>query len=158
MVQPILMYGCEIWGSSIKDRKDILEEPWERFHTRVCKNILGVHKGTTNIATLAEIGRYPVTHDIHKQMVKYLIRFESLPENRLSKQSFQEQSKDPMGTTWLSKTKYFLDSLDLSHIHINQSSEGWKKSEIDKFSKTIKKRKMIILNKILKEHWTLKRN
>ena len=48
---------------------------WERFHLRICKNNIGAHKGASNIATLAEMGRYPISIEIHKRMIRYLLRF-----------------------------------------------------------------------------------
>ena len=36
--------------------------PIENLHSRFCKNILGVHKSTTNVGVLLELGRIP-THD-----------------------------------------------------------------------------------------------
>ena len=121
VVKPVLLYGCEIWGETIKNDRDICDlggEDWERFHLRVCKNILGVHKNTTNIAVLSELGRYPMSHDIHKQMVKYLLRFEDMAENRLAKIAFEEQKRNSTKNThWVSKVKCFLDKMGLSFIH-----------------------------------------
>ena len=64
---------------------------WERFHTRICKNILGVHKGASNIATMTEIGRYPIGIDIHKRMIRYLLRFKTMEKERLVYKAFKEQ-------------------------------------------------------------------
>ena len=127
VVKPVLMYGCEIWGVTIKNDKDVSEiggEIWERFHLRVCKNILGVHKSTSNIAVLSEIGRYPISHDIHKQMVKYLLRFEEMAENRLAKKTYEEQKRDPTNDKlWVSRTHSFLDKIGLSFIHLTKGEE-----------------------------------
>ena len=135
VVKPVLMYGCEIWGTSIKNRNitEIGCEVWERFHLRVCKNILGVHKKTTNIAVLSEMGRYPLSYDIHKQMIKYLLRLEDMAETRLAKKSFEEQkSNSTNNENWVATTKSFLDNLGLSYIHNkNTGEEYWTKTEIN---------------------------
>ena len=86
VVKPILLYACEIWGANIKasnSLKSLGETTWERFHIQVCRNILGVHRGTSKIATLAEIGRYPIEIDVHMHMIRYLLRFGTMHEEKL---------------------------------------------------------------------------
>ena len=120
------MYGCEIWGITMKT-KDITEigsEIWERFHLRVCKNMLGVHKNTTNIAVLSEMGRYPLSHDIHKQMTKFFLRFEDMAGTRLAKKAFEEQKNSKNDKNWVTTTKNFLDNLGLSYIYNRIIREG----------------------------------
>ena len=69
-----MFYACEIWGyiENKHDLSSIGRSPIERFHLKVCKQILGVHRKTSNIATLSELGRYPLKLDIQKSIVKYL--------------------------------------------------------------------------------------
>ena len=137
------MYGCEIWGITMKT-KDITEigsEIWERFHLRVCKNMLGVHKNTTNIAVLSEMGRYPLSHDIHKQMTKFFLRFEDMAGTRLAKKAFEEQKNSKNDKNWVTTTKNFLDNLGLSYIYNKDISEGpLTKTEINRRSIIVKNR------------------
>ena len=83
------------------------EEAWERFHLRVCKNILGVHKYTSNVAALSEIGRYPISHDVHKQMVKYLLRFDNMAENRIAKNVSKNKNRTTRGITGSREQRHF---------------------------------------------------
>ena len=53
LVQPILMYGSEIWGFHKAD--DV-----EKVHVRFLKQILGVRLQTSNIAVYGELGRFPL--------------------------------------------------------------------------------------------------
>ena len=53
LVQPILMYGCEIWG--FHKANDI-----EKVHLKFLKQILGVRRQTCNIAVYGEVGRVPL--------------------------------------------------------------------------------------------------
>ena len=143
VVKPILMYGCEVWGASMKEERNfekLGEEAWERFHLRVCKNILGVHKYTSNVAVLSEIGRYPISHDIHKQMVKYLLRFDNMAENRIAKKCIEEQKQDHTGDHWLTRTKTFLDKLGLSYIHHFHPEETTESSSIKRLAAVTKNR------------------
>ena len=54
--------------------EDIHTSTYELFQTKCCKNILGVNSKTTNITTLAELGKYPLYIDIHKKMVRYFLK------------------------------------------------------------------------------------
>ena len=94
IIKPIAMYACEIWGENIKTMNNIADfgnSPCERFHTRVCKNILGAHRKTSNIATLLEIGRFPISSEIQMRMVKYLFRLETLDTSGLLYSAYLEQ-------------------------------------------------------------------
>lgn len=83
-IKPILLYGCEIWGSfnckSSKFRKEdniLLDHIYsnttcEKLHTKECKFLLGVHKKSTNFAVLSELGRFPLHFDIVKSIVRYM--------------------------------------------------------------------------------------
>jgi hypothetical protein len=50
----------------------------EKIHLKFCKFILGVHKRTTNIAVLSELGRFPLYFNIIKGMLLYCYRLENL--------------------------------------------------------------------------------
>ena len=155
VVKPILMYGCEIWGTNIKEGNNCSKlggEIWERFHLRVCKNILGVHKSTSNLATLAEIGRYPIANDIHKQMVKYLLRFDTLKNDRLVKKAYEQQKNDLNSANWVGKTKLFLDKLGLTYIHREKPQGERKLSEINRLSIVTKNRENEIFEQSLIHH------
>ena len=54
LVQPILMYGSEIWGFHKAD--DV-----EKVHVRFLKQILGVQLQTSNLAVYGELGRFPLS-------------------------------------------------------------------------------------------------
>lgn len=87
-ISPILLYGCEIWGSFNIHRprfrngnlpfssiyKDL---KCEKLHLKFCKNILGVHKKATNFAVLSELGRFPLYFNIIITLLNYWHRLES---------------------------------------------------------------------------------
>ena len=154
-MKPVLMYGCEVWGASIKEEKDFTNfggEVWERFHLRVWKNNLGVHKSTSNLATISEIGRYPMKNDIHKQMVRYLLRFNDMDDNRLAKQCYFEQEVDSTGNHWVGKTKQVLNNLGLSYMHKIKPGEKKKPTEINRLSYVTRNRENEIFEQNLVHH------
>ena len=64
LVKPILLYGCEIWGSG---NNDILE----KVHLKFCKIILHLKATTPNCMVYGELGRYPLDIDIKLRNILY---------------------------------------------------------------------------------------
>ena len=62
LVKPVILYGCEYWGDSIK--KEIFANKIEQFYMSMSKKILGVKKFTNNIKVLSELGRTTLKIDI----------------------------------------------------------------------------------------------
>ena len=63
----------------------------EKIHLKFCKFSLGVHKRTTNIAVLSELGRFPLHFNIIKGMLLYWYRLENLgKEFPLLKEAYNE--------------------------------------------------------------------
>ena len=56
LVKPILTYASDFWGTL----KLCENNPVEIFHRKFCKQLLGVHIQTTNVAVLLELGRLPL--------------------------------------------------------------------------------------------------
>ena len=126
VIKPIALYSCEVWGTveNLPNRIDHLNTSVsELFQTRCCKNILGVSKKTTNIAILAELGRYPLYIDIHKKMIKYFIRMKSLNPERLLYKAYMEQKNEQTinHTNWLTSIKYILDHTGFSFVFTNNA-------------------------------------
>ena len=81
LVNPILCYNSEVWGSILCMPKEICDEnlfwkraeslPCEQLHMKFCKNVLGVHGKATNAAVRGELGRYPLALHVVKTMLKY---------------------------------------------------------------------------------------
>ncbi len=69
-IKQILLYGSEIWGPVINvqnwDKTSI-----EKLQLEMIKNILGVHRSTSNDACRAELGFYPLKIEIQKRCVQF---------------------------------------------------------------------------------------
>ena len=85
LVKPILTYASEIWAAedlmkaSLPNNPDTIEDmyhklPQEKLNLHFCKYILGVSSKSTNIAVMAEVGRYPIGISVIIQMIKFYIR------------------------------------------------------------------------------------
>ena len=89
-IKPILLYCSEIWGpvnhlSSriIRKASITIDELFPKslcnnLHIKFCKNILGVHRKSTNFAVMSELGRHPLHYDILKQSFVYFHRLDNL--------------------------------------------------------------------------------
>ena len=88
MVFPILTYGCEVWAPfiykhSLDDLLRNVRDKMEKFHTRICKNTLGVARRTTDIACRSELGRYPIIINIICNTYSYYLRMQYAETNSL---------------------------------------------------------------------------
>ncbi len=101
MVRPIMTYGCEIWGLSCTERtKDRLLSvksalfPCENIELRMLKQILGVHRKTSNSAVFSEFGRVPLRLYIISQILKYFSRMKLQSKNTLLNKIVSNLSND----------------------------------------------------------------
>ena len=67
MIKPILLYGSEVWGpyeikantnSTINSLLINCKCQIEKFHSKFCKQVLRVHKFSSNVAVRGELDRY----------------------------------------------------------------------------------------------------
>ena len=138
-VRPILLYGSELWGTYVLNigRKlnsnsnisNILEKSFEDFspeniHTRFCKYVLGVSKYASNIASRAELGRFPITIFVLIQSIKYwlylydkpFINFSKLAYNSLIHNDCNHQS------TFNHNIGVFLKHIGFGHVWENKTT------------------------------------
>ena len=143
-VKPILLYACEIWGHSDNkhDISNLGKSAIEKFHLKVCKHIIGVHRKASNVATLTELGRYPLQFDIQNRLIKYLLRFNMIEKNRLVYKAYLEETQNiTTANSWLGYSKKILDNSGLSYIFINHMSSNYTEQHyINKMVEILKKR------------------
>ena len=116
-IKSILLYGCEVWG------KDYMNDncPIEIIQNRFCKNVLGVHRSSSNSACRAELGIFPVDLDVSVRIVKYWLRlrqlnFSSHPlqvDALLSQQYLPENSRRK---SWIHHVNEVLNNSGYSYI------------------------------------------
>ena len=92
MVQPILLYGSEIWGSYLHRKIDSMaleniifnnKLGFEMLHIQICKQILGINRKSSNISTLGEQSRFPLSINVLKSVFTYLVRILNFPKHSL---------------------------------------------------------------------------
>ena len=88
LVRPVLIYGCAIWGTRANGR-----EQMDKIHLMYLRSVLRIKTNSSNIITLGECGSIPPSVTIQAICLMYLMRIQSLPENSILKQTFNEMRK-----------------------------------------------------------------
>ena len=89
LIKPILTYASEIWGVYQKHDFDKWDKnPVEKVHLRFCKYYLGTSNKASNIASRAELGRFPMKLFTDTFSLKYFNHLLCLPDNSITKQAF----------------------------------------------------------------------
>ena len=115
LVKPILLYGSEIWGSTIFRGSTILDINegksglYDTFHCELTQNrmlryILGVHRKSTNIAVKGELGVFPIFLDVLMNMVKNWMRIIDFDSDSLLYDSYLyalDELRENNSNSWL---------------------------------------------------------
>lgn len=128
IVQPILLYGCEIWGAG--DNRIV-----ERVHLKFCKLLLHLKSSTPDYMVYGELGRYPLDISIKLRMINYWSKMLSGKPEKLPLVLYKLcLRKYILGShmIWLSSIKNILDSCGLSYIWDTQNfiSPSWLYSSV----------------------------
>ena len=116
LVEPILLYGAEVWGF-----ENILL--LERLHLQFCKKILQVRASTPNYMVCGELGRLPLSIKVKMRMVSYWCRLiwnENKISTHLYKLMYYLHNNGICNFKWLSCVKGIFDETGLSYIFSSQ--------------------------------------
>ena len=107
LIKPILLYSSDFWGC-LKLPKN---NPFENLNNMCCKNLLGVSKQTSNVGTLLELGRIPLTLLARKNGIKNWERIKNFNANRLVKISYGNAIQEELATPKNKHEKYLCKTL-----------------------------------------------
>ena len=157
LVKPILTYNGEIWymdiyksyyNSSKRAENNNLKSDYlgfidksivDKVHTKFCKFTLGVKKCASNIASRAELGRYPIDNFIKVQSLLYEDRLLNDTKINPILQECYKVSKfiDSKGIySWYTYVNHIRKQLDLQtdeNININKKLKAEYKIRIHNF-------------------------
>ena len=68
LVRPILLYGVDVWGCFKASSNNT--NPIEKLNIRLCKNLLGAKRNTSNIGCRSELGRHNLSAIGFKSTIK----------------------------------------------------------------------------------------
>lgn len=150
MITPILTYGSEIWIADYKC--DLLSSdhfPFEKIQHQIFKDILGVHRKSSNIAVLYELGQFPLFYLCYENMYKFYLRLKNLERkndynDQLVVSAFKEDKTLGSRISWQRKLytlqqKLSISSLDISHKTLKYNLEEHYRNKISEQLKNISK-------------------
>ena len=118
LIVPIMLYGCEVWGSE----NYIVTE---KLHLKFLKHILGVHGKTTNNMVYGELGRFSLEIKIKKRMIGYWGRLIMGKQSKLSKVIYDQLlflfNDDQYKSKWLMTIKSTLEECNMDEVWENQT-------------------------------------
>ena len=74
----------------------------KKIHHSFCKNILGVSKKASNASCFGELGRFPISHTLWNNCLKFCLRMSHGCENKLLNALFANDISD---YSWCQKLK-----------------------------------------------------
>ena len=131
LVKPIAIYGSEVWGAfghKVNIMENIMsslynnsKSPYEQLHLKSCKRAINVSKRASNLGTLAEMGRFPLTYNILIAICKYRRRLETFSNNDLLFHALESQKK-MQHNAYKSISYYNFTEKLLSQLNLKSSS------------------------------------
>ena len=144
-IKPILTYGSEIWGSCMKNSRTTpsLDKIYrdmhaEKLHLKYCKYVLGIHSKASNLATVGELGRFPIYNFICESISKFYLHIKGKEPDSLLQQTLQTSKQLHKNgiRSWYSGMDSVLNELKLDEenicsvkLHLNNLyKDTWSKS------------------------------
>ena len=89
---------------------------------KYCKYILWVHAKASNLATIGELGRFPLYNDICENILKYYSRLLQMNSDTLLGQTLQTSIElhNEGFKTWYSGVKLILSEVNLEDYNLDQ--------------------------------------
>ena len=115
LVKPILLYGSDYWGCL----KPPANNPIENLYMSFCKQLLGVHKTTTNVGVLLELGLAPIKLNAQKASIKNWERIKDSKANMLLTSSYKNSVSESL--TWTSTIENALEKAGMGDKFIGES-------------------------------------
>ena len=135
LVQPILLYGSEVWASfsphqlnSIPKDPDAflrysLDSPVNKPKLKFCKQILGLKRNSSSLAVYGELGIIPTALLGIVRIIKFWHRISHLNDDTLVKKALNEARSLPSNiSNWFNSVKLALDAIGLSTLWNDPSS------------------------------------
>ena len=100
-IEPVLTYGCEVWGFHKKGTEAI-----DTFSLRILKTLLKIKPSTSTIMVYGELGFIPPSVDAHIKILCYYNRLRHLPREKLVRRAFDCLMSLHIGfNTWIGSVK-----------------------------------------------------
>ena len=166
MISPILTYNSEVWGTFVKsDFKSWDNSLIEKAHLQFCKRYLEVHNKASNMASRAELGKYPIIIDINKKILNYLSYLQDKDDNSIVKQSLQisielyNSGQNSFYSNIMKTSEYFslfdFNYNSLSDSKIKQLVDLMKKQYVSYWNQTLQHSRKLSFYHSIKKNYSL---
>ncbi|KAI3383917.1 hypothetical protein SNEBB_003821 [Seison nebaliae] len=124
MIQPVILYGCEIWGVRFKDLRLVTSDGsmnWslelDRPATRFFKQLLGLPRGAPNSGVMLELATVRLHSIAIQRALSFWYRLLAKPEGHIMFDclSHQRACMERGGKPWLFYIKNILSVIGLGH-------------------------------------------
>ena len=84
LITPIITYGAEVWSQqycTLIEKSNVHSYDricYEKLHNKVCKQIIGLGKFTSNLAARIELGQVPTSYIVIRRTLNYWSKLESV--------------------------------------------------------------------------------
>ena len=121
-IQPIALYGSEIWGL------DKCATNCEKLHLFALKKFLSVEMRTPNDLVYGELCRFPIVINAKVNCIRYWIKLTRMETHRLPKRAYNMLYKlDEKGShTWATNVRMCLFSFGYGYVWLNQGVQDVK--------------------------------
>ena len=111
------------------DSQTNLLKSWETFqpevlNQKVCRLLLSVHKKSSRLAVLSELGRYPVFLPALKQVIKYQYHVENMDKSTLIYKTLYDMEINPQLDTWYSRVEKIKGLLKINRFWYKPEKVG----------------------------------
>ena len=104
LVRPILLYGVDVWGCFKASSNNT--NPIEKLNIRLCKNLLGVKRNTSNVGCRCELGRHNLIAIGFKSTIKNWLRIASGNRSKIISRFYDKSLEN--SSSWATKMKNIL--------------------------------------------------
>ena len=134
LVQPILLYGSDIWGISLTAQKSV-----DKVFHWFMKLMLHIKQNTSNVMLVGEVGMFPPSVLCHRNTLMYFIRLNNMPQASVLKSVFLESKRlcELGHRSWYTKVWELAQSYNLdiySYDDSNASKQLIKSTVTEKYT------------------------
>jgi hypothetical protein len=123
VVQPNLMYACEIWGTKLLgiDPAQPFGSHVDSVTTPFYKNLLGLKSSTSTWCLHREIGMYPWQLICFRQMLRFVNKLRGMPETTLARMALCDavaEYRDKQHNNWFAQLVSFCDKIQAPAVDL----------------------------------------
>jgi hypothetical protein len=123
VVQPNLMYACEIWGTRLLglDPADPFASHVDGVSTPFYRNLLGLKSGTSTWCLHREVGMYPWQLICFRQMIRFVNKLRGMPDTTLARMALCDSiadCRDHHHNNWFAQLMSFCDKIQAPVLNV----------------------------------------